>query len=325
MQVYRHMNTGTAKPGQALRQRAPHHLIDIVEPTERFTVADWLGRADPLINRLLDSGKTPIVVGGTNLYIKVLLEGMFDGPPHNAKLRSELEVFPTKTLHHRLSRVDARAATRIHPNDRKRLVRALEVYHLTGQPISHLQAQWHDHLPSHMGADFDTDQFPSASSKLPGGISAHTAGTTPPMSAQRPTAASYRYDPVLIGLDWPVNVLNRRINRRVKAMFYPEKASGLIREQLNITESLPTEVRRLAQSRLLGHQSSEAIGYKQVMDFICGRRSLSDAFEQTKILTRRLAKQQRTWLRRFHSIYWLKAGEGLSVQNLADAINILKS
>ena len=80
MQVYRHLDAGTAKPSPGLRERVCHHLIDVVEPTERFTVANWLAQADRLIPDIQDRGDYPVVVGGTNLYLKALLEGLFEGP-----------------------------------------------------------------------------------------------------------------------------------------------------------------------------------------------------------------------------------------------------
>ncbi|MEX0887040.1 MAG: tRNA (adenosine(37)-N6)-dimethylallyltransferase MiaA [Phycisphaeraceae bacterium] len=261
MQVYRHLDAGTAKPGPELRQRAVHHLIDVVEPTEAFTAADWLARADELIASLAARGPRAIVVGGTNLYIKLLLEGMLQGPGRDEDLRRGLEELPADELHARLARVDPASAGRIHRQDRKRLVRALEVHALTGEPISRRQAQWAD-------AD-DAD------------------------------AARYRHDARLIGLHWPTEAINRRINARVKAMFEP--APGV--------ESLPAEVRRLNAAGLLGPQAREALGYKQVLAALAGKMTLADAMERTKVLTRRFAKQQRTWLKRFRGVTWIDAGE----------------
>lgn len=277
MQVYRHMDAGTAKPPLHLRQQITHHLIDIVEPTERFTVADWLERADTLISQIQASGGCPIVVGGTNLYIKALLEGLFDGPAIAPDFRDQLEAVPSVELHQRLQAVDSESAQRIHPNDRRKLVRALEVYHLTGQPISQFQSQW--------------DQ------------------------PDTPGTPNRRHDPILIGLDWPVDLINRRINARVKAMFYPSKIShdplGNSTAQETfvppLTESLPDEVARLSRQGLLGIQASQALGYKQVIDHLQGLCTLDEAYEKTKILTRRFAKTQRTWLRRFHRTQWFGA------------------
>jgi len=274
MQVYRHMDAGTAKPSAHLRRCVTHHLIDIVQPTERFTVADWLERADALIARIQASGGCPIVVGGTNLYIKALLEGLFDGPAIDPDFRNQLETVPNDELHLRLQAVDTHAAQRIHPNDRKKLIRALEVYHVTGQPISQFQRQWDQPLTG--------------------------------------TAPSHRHNPILIGLGWPVEMINRRINARVKAMFYPAKISQDTLEDSTAhdappPESLPDEVARLFRQGLLGIQTTQALGYKQVIDHIQGRCTLEEAYEKTKILTRRFAKTQRTWLKRFHGTKWFGA------------------
>ncbi|MEM8737100.1 MAG: tRNA (adenosine(37)-N6)-dimethylallyltransferase MiaA [Planctomycetota bacterium] len=277
MQVYRHLDAGTAKPPPTLRDRVPHYLIDIVEPTERFTVHDWLRRADRLIEQTLADGQTPVIVGGTNLYLKALLEGLFDGPGQDAAFRETLAGLPGDELHARLQQIDPPAAARIAPADRQRLTRALEVFHLTGRPISTLQKEW---------------------------------ANTPP--------AAYRHAPVLLGLRWAVDDLNPRINLRVKAMFYPERvAPELARDVCIHGESLPDEVRRLVETGRLvpGTQAAEALGYKQVLAATYPRafpeaadpliQNLGDAFERTKILTRRFAKQQRTWLKRFRGVHWI--------------------
>jgi len=273
MQVYRHMDAGTAKPTAAQRARVTHHLIDIVAPSERFTVADWLGRAEPIVDGLLAAGRWPIVVGGTNLYLKALLEGMFEGPEADPALRERLEATPARQLHERLQTIDPDAADRIHVNDTKRLVRAIEVYETAGQPISELQQQWRDEA----------------------------------------SQTTYRRDPILIGLDWPRDAINQRINLRVKAMFYPDKVDAdLAAETCPNGESLPDETARLDAAGLLGAQAREALGYKQVLAALRGQTTMADAFEQTKIHTRRFAKSQRTWLRRYRGVNWVDAtGEGV--------------
>jgi tRNA dimethylallyltransferase len=280
MQVYRHLDAGTAKPAAELRARVPHHLIDIVEPTQRFTVADWLAQAEALIASLQARGVRPIVVGGTNLYLKAMLEGMFTPAPAEARhdgsrddagacgidpaFRASLAAVPGAELHQRLLTVDPSAAQRIHPNDRKKLTRALEVFHLTGRPISAWQTQWQ----------------PAA------------CGAAEP-------APAYRHDPILLGLDWPVEAINRRINARVRQMFFPAASA----------ESLPDEVRRLDAAGLLGPQARQALGYKQVLEHLQGGLTLDEAVEKTKILTRRFAKGQRNWLRRYRGVVWLPAAE----------------
>ncbi len=283
MQVYRHMDAGTAKPSPDERARVLHHLIDHVEPTERFTVSDWLAEADGLIKRLRCECVRPIVVGGTNLYIKALLEGLFDGPPANAALRAELAEVEPAELHKRLKSIDPDAASRIHPNDRKRLTRAIEVYETTGQPISAMQTQWDESQ--------DTTDMRAAN--------------------------TYRHNPHLFALRWPVDAINARINLRVKAMFYPDKARVQDGVEHWPSESLIDETRRLESLGLLGPQAREALGYKQVLEHLAGRLTEDEAFERTKIETRRFGKQQRTWLKRFTGVHWLDAA-GRPASDLCD-------
>ncbi|MBX9737448.1 MAG: tRNA (adenosine(37)-N6)-dimethylallyltransferase MiaA [Phycisphaerales bacterium] len=143
-QVYRGMDIGTAKPTPAERQRVPHHLIDIADPLapEPFTLEQWLARANAQIDRCREQGVIPIVVGGTSLYIQSLLHGVFEGPPANPELRATLDTLTPDQLHARLREVDPDAAMRIHPQDTRRATRAIEVFTLTGTPISVLQRQW---------------------------------------------------------------------------------------------------------------------------------------------------------------------------------------
>ncbi|MFG0284854.1 MAG: tRNA (adenosine(37)-N6)-dimethylallyltransferase MiaA [Phycisphaerales bacterium JB039] len=280
-QVYRGMDIGTAKPSPAEQAAIRHHLIDIVEPTEPFTVAQWLKLAEAAIERIRSAsafgypptpwgaaapdgrdgphgaagprpptewgatqeGATqgvPIVVGGTHLYIKALLEGLFEGPDPDPALRAQLAAMDPAERRAELERVDPAAAGRIHPADDRRTIRALEVYRATGRPITDWQQQW------------DRE-------------------------------ATRRTDCVLAILDWPTEPINRRINARVRAM---------------IERGLVEEARGLWESGRLGPQAREAIGYKQLIRHFEGGGPLDEAIEQIKIETRRFAKNQRTWLRR---------------------------
>jgi len=142
MQVFRGMDIGTAKPSPAERDRVPHHLVDIASPAEPFSVERWLEEAQTAIESLRSRGVLPIVVGGTHLYAKALLEGLFEGPPASPEIRAQLEPLPTTDLRRELEQIDPDASRRIHPNDRRRAVRAIEVFRLTGEPISALQRQW---------------------------------------------------------------------------------------------------------------------------------------------------------------------------------------
>jgi len=245
MQIYRGMDIGTAKPTAEQRASVAHHLLDVAEPDDpSFTVQRWLREAEATIESINGRGRWPIVVGGTNLYVKALVDGLFEGPPADPALRSQLEELSLDELRRRLEVVDPDAAMRIHRNDRRRAIRALEVHAATGTAISALQQQW------------DRDD---------------------PVRAARLR---------IVGLELPVEVQNRRINERVRQMI----ASGLV-----------DEVRSLHATGKLGRQAADGLGYRQLIDHFDGRLTLEESIEQIKIRTRRYAKQQRTWLRRFRT------------------------
>jgi tRNA dimethylallyltransferase len=149
MQVYRGLDIGTAKPSPAERARVRHHLIDVVEPSQSFTAARFVELADAAIADAAARSVPLVAVGGTPLYFKVLFHGMFEGPGADAELRARLRATPGEALHARLAEVDPAAAARIHSNDTKRLVRALEVFELTGKPISQFQTAWSEPASRH--------------------------------------------------------------------------------------------------------------------------------------------------------------------------------
>jgi tRNA dimethylallyltransferase len=144
-QVYRQMNIGTAKPSTGECETVPHHLIDIVDPDEEFNVARYRELAAAGVHDIQKKGKPAIVCGGTGLYIKALTRGLFVGPAQDAEIRAalslEASVNGLRPLYERLERVDPSATSWIHPNDRQRTIRALEVYQLTGRPMSEWQRQ----------------------------------------------------------------------------------------------------------------------------------------------------------------------------------------
>ncbi len=146
MKVYRRMDIGTAKPPLEARRCVKYHLIDIVEPSDSFSVATFLDAASEAIKQIKDRNKPVIAVGGTALYIKVLLYGLFEGPGTDKQIRAELTARARgegpAELHRELTKIDPAAAERISPNDSRRIIRALEVYQLTGKPISSFQKQW---------------------------------------------------------------------------------------------------------------------------------------------------------------------------------------
>jgi len=178
MQVYRGMDIGTAKPTPKERQRVPHHLLDVVDPDESFNVADYVDLAAAVLRRLQVKGTTPLLTGGTGLYVDALLEGfLFPDTPADPRIRKELEEQAREdpsSLYAELQQVDPASAMRLHPNDLRRIIRALEVYRRTGEPISALQQKRAQH--------------------------------------QSP------YDPLYIGLTRDRGELYERINRRVDLM-----------------------------------------------------------------------------------------------------------
>ncbi len=142
MQVYRGMDVGTAKPAAAERAAVRHHLIDVVDPNEPFTVARFVEMADATIAGAVERKVPLIATGGTPLYYKALFDGLFGGPGADEDVRRRLREHSNAELHRQLAAVDPPAAARIHLNDSRRLIRALEVHELTGQPISALQTDW---------------------------------------------------------------------------------------------------------------------------------------------------------------------------------------
>ena len=142
MQIYRRMDIGTAKPTAQERALLPHHMLDVADPTEAYAVADYAVAAERVIAEILSRGRTPILVGGTGLYLKALMDGLsLGGAGGDERLRAELNALADEPggkerLHARLAAVDPETAARLHPNDRRRVIRAIEVYEQTGVPMS---------------------------------------------------------------------------------------------------------------------------------------------------------------------------------------------
>lgn len=251
MAIYRGMDIGTAKPTAEQRAQVPHHLLDIVNPNQLFSVSDYLERALGAIDEIRSRGKEVLFVGGTPLYLKTLLRGMFDGPPGDQQFRDEIlaeaREVGIEALHDRLKLVDPLSAAKLHPHDVRRILRALEVYRVTGQPISHQQLQFDDGLPA---------------------------------SACK-----------VWMLNWPRPILHQRISERVDRMFQ---------------EGLVEEVQRLvAEYGDLSRTATQAVGYREVLQFLAGEMSESVMVANTKTRTRRFAKRQWTWFRQLGECRWL--------------------
>ena len=152
MAVYRQMNIGTAKPTTQQRQMVPHHLLDVVSPDTDFSLSQYVNEAHHAIDRIRQAGRQVLFVGGTPLYLKSLLRGIYEGPPADwgfrEQIEKELEEAGVESLHQRLAQVDPLTAHRLHPHDKRRIIRALEVHKITGQPISHQQEQFDEGRPA---------------------------------------------------------------------------------------------------------------------------------------------------------------------------------
>lgn len=254
MQVYRHMDIGTAKPSMADRTAVPHHLIDLVDPDKPFNAALYREQAREAILDLHRRGKPILVAGGTGLYVKVLLGGLVDGPGPDETLRRHyrdlLEHRGREFLHDLLTRRDPRAAATVRPTDAVRVIRALEVLDQTGRSIVDIRA---DH------------RF-----------------------ADRP------YDSLLIGLAMERSELFSAIDRRVDAML----GEGLVEE----VEGL------LAMGFGEDLRPMQALGYRQIVDYIRGRCGLPEAVEKMRRETKAFAKRQGTWFKADGGIRWFTPG-----------------
>ncbi|MDD3469903.1 MAG: tRNA (adenosine(37)-N6)-dimethylallyltransferase MiaA [Thermoguttaceae bacterium] len=313
--VYRGMDIGTAKPTASQQAEVPHHLIDIADPFTLFDVARYVTMAEAKIAEIRSRGHTPIFVGGTPMYLKALLYGIFDGPPANLALRAEiqreLESLTPQAAHQQLAMVDPVTATRLHPNDLRRIVRAIEVYRLTGRPISSFQTQWNrrptaqETLPLDPASTLATPRpSPSTTEPMAGTLSAEESiGEL--LATQSTSTANLPHTKIpqnksLIGfgenrenmqnkkvflIAWDREILYERINQRVLQMFN----AGLVEETRRL----------LADPRGLGRTAAQALGYREVIDYLSGQISHAQAIELTQTHTRQFAKRQLTFLRSF--------------------------
>lgn len=250
MQLYRYMDIGSAKPTEDERSQVRHYLVDEIDPRQDFSVYEYQKRARAAIREIFEKGKVPVISGGTGLYIHSLMYEMdFSSRPDTKELRQQLEQKASeegpKVLHRMLMEQDPEAAERIHPNNVKKIIRALEILQ-TGEAL-------------------------------------------------RPFEQSFvpvdEYDVCLIGLTRDRQELYQRIDRRV----------DLLMEQ-----GLVEEVRKLGEMGLTEDAiSMKGIGYKEVFGFLRGEYSREEAVRLIKRNTRRYAKRQLTWLRRYQGLHWV--------------------
>ena len=252
MQVYRRMDIGTAKPTQDEMQGIPHHMLDVAEPNEDFSVSRYCEMAAPIVDDILARGKTAIIAGGTGLYMDSLIKGNDFAPFPSTGMREKLEAQADaegmEAMLSLLNSIDPEAAARLHLKDRKRIIRALEVYYETGETITE-----------------------------------HNRKTQ---------AIAPRYTPLWLGLDFEDRAdLYSRIDRRVDMM---------------LEEGLIEEIKALLASGIPAKCTAmQAIGYKEFVDALDGKISVSEAADLVRQSSRRYAKRQLTWFRRNPNIHWL--------------------
>lgn len=263
MQIYRHMNIGSAKPSTEEQAGIPHHMIDVADPSIPFTAADYKAAAEQCLEDILSRGKLPILVGGTGLYFDALLfDRDFSGASGDRALRRRLEAIAAEegndALHAMLRAQDPEAADRIHPNNVRRVVRALELLETTGAA---------------------TPAFDSAPVPNP------------------------RFNFILLGLTDHRQALYERIDQRVDLMF----EAGLV-DEIIFLKNLGLSDKS---------QSMQGIGYKEVFRYLDGLATLEETKDLIKQSSRRYAKRQLTWFKRYPTLQWF------DVAGLADLDSVI--
>ena len=276
--VYRSMDIGTAKPTAAELASVPHHLIDIRDPKEAYTAAEFVKDATRLIKEITARGKLPVLVGGTMLYFKALWHGLDDMPASNPSIRANIEreaaITGWPAMHAQLAQVDAITAARLKPNDAQRIQRALEVYRITGKPLSSFQTAYRDTAPI------------AINSIAPQAIN------TPAIGQKDHYFSENNSNPLFISLEpqdraW----LHARIALRFDAM---------------LEGGFEQEVRALrARADLsIDTASMRCVGYRQMWEALdtlnngaMNAKTLQDLRDKGIAATRQLCKRQLTWLR----------------------------
>lgn len=271
--VYRGMDIGSAKPDRATLARYPHQLIDIRDPAEAYSAAEFREDALVAIQQAADRGRLPVLVGGTSMYYKALCQGLGDLPSADPMIRKRLEdearTVGWEALHARLQALDPVAAVRIHPSNRQRIQRALEVIELSGKPMSSF---WN---------------------------AAESTGTGE-RDWDRPSPVDLPFRPLAFAVD-PGDrpVLHERIGLRFRDMLnhgFIEEVRGLYGRG-DLSPALP---------------SIRAVGYRQVWEYLEGQYDYDTLIEKGCAATRQLARRQLTWLRSWPDVVWIPGGERLN-------------
>ncbi|MDX1756463.1 MAG: tRNA (adenosine(37)-N6)-dimethylallyltransferase MiaA [Marinobacter sp.] len=291
--IYRGMDIGTAKPDAAELARAPHRLIDICDPAETYSAADFRRDALREMAEITAKGRIPLLVGGTMMYFKALWHGLSDLPSADPDLRKALQQEAQQrgweALHQELARLDPTAAALIHPNNRQRLLRALEVVRITGKPISRI---WQSQRAQQDESGQIVEDYPYFTQ-----WQADESSTLPYTVVQLAIAPSER------------RVLHERIRLRFLKMldlgFLDEVRTLMARGDL--TPDLP---------------SMRCVGYRQAWTYLAEDGERDTLVATGVAATRQLAKRQLTWLRKWPEVHWLASETG---QNAEKALKIISS
>ncbi len=302
MQFYRGMEIGTGQPSPEQLARVPHHFIGHLAPDEFMSAAAYAEAARTVVARLNAAGKPAVVAGGSGLYLRALIDGLFEGPGRSCEIRQRLhakaKAGETPALYASLQSIDPAYATQVHPTDLRRIVRALEVHELTGKPLSLHHAE----------------QQARAAQRSASPQSAHTDPASPinpiapilPIPPTPPDAAQ-PLDAAQFALDWPRALLYERINQRVQSMF----DAGLIQEVETLQKSgYETQMERL-----------KSLGYREILAHLRSQATLPETLAAIQMNHRRYAKRQLTWFRRDTRIQWLPAApETFVLKRLVETI-----
>lgn len=251
MQIYKDMTIGTAKPTKEEMDGIKHYLLDFVSPDQRYSVAEYKKDAENAIEKIISEGKVPIVVGGTGLYLEALIYNIeYQNIEEDMEYRNKLYEIEREQglskLYEMASKIDSKAMEKISPNDKKRICRVLEIYHLTGKTKTELEEESRKNEP--------------------------------------------KYNYKLFGITMDREKLYERINLRVDIMIN----QGLIDEVKNLLEkynNFPTAM--------------QGLGYKEVVEYLNGLITKDEMIDKIKMETRRYAKRQLTWFRKYKNLIWL--------------------
>lgn len=294
-QIYRGMDIGTGKPDADILRIAPHRLIDIRDPAEAYSASDFRRDVRSHIDEILQQGDTPLLVGGTMLYFKVLRDGLADMPHADTQVRSKIAALAARqgwaSVHEQLAQVDPESAARIHPNDPQRLQRALEVFLVSGKTMTQLHRE-----EKIAKQKLTNEEVGRDSVVMKAAVDVDRPDQTLPYNLHF----------------FAIQVQDRQLlHTRIEQRFMQMLEDGLVAE-------VETLYAREDLSLLL--PSIKSVGYRQVWQYLAGDLSYDGMVEKSIIATRQLAKRQLTWLRSWKNLHLLDESSGKNRANSIDHV-----